>query len=209
MKPIFLVCEGMDGAGKGTGIDYLSKLLRHQGCSVKVVRAMGSGEVGHVIREQLLKGYFDQHTGPVACCLAILDAYKTAIKYLEQGHSVIMDRFIATYYAYNVCANQEPSAQAVLKAVLLNPETIYLKPDHHLLFDVQPTTAMQRMQLRGNASIIDERDIQYHKTINQSFHDFYSLYDDIDWTLIDNNQNELHMQLQLETIMENLCQHHV
>lgn len=206
-QPLLIAFEGPDGVGKTTSVDYVSKILRGQGHTVKVVRAMGSGEVGHIVREFLLKQYFTSDQGALACALAIMDAYRTALTYLEQGHSVILDRYIGTYYAYNIKGNQERLAPDLFELLFTDDSIITHKPDIIFYLTVGNDTTKQRMLNRQQESThFDKADQAYRQRLLEGYTDFSIRYTGAEWVVIDNNHDITYLQQQLDEELSNLLQ---
>ena len=206
-QPLLIACEGPDGVGKTTSVDYLSKVLRLQGHTVKVVRAMGSGEVGHVVREYLLKQYFTADQGSLACALAITDAYRTALKYLEDGHSVILDRYIGTYYAYNLKGNQERLAPDLFELLFTDDTIISRKPDVIFYLTMDNDAAKQRMlERQQEVTHFDKANEAYRQRLLEGYMDFSIRYTGSEWVVIDNNHDLPYLYQQLDTELTNLLQ---
>lgn len=202
--PLFLVVEGIDGSGKTTAVNHIAKNLQQSGQSVKVVRSMGSGEIGHAIRELLLNDYFNEYESSVACCLAILDAYKTAVKYLQQGHNVIMDRFIGTYYAYNATANKEVLAPSIFDTVFIHPDILTRQPLCYIYLDVDVDTAKARMADRLHLTRFDKESEEYYQNLIKGFNEFSTLCGTADWKTINNNQSLSKLHKQLDSILDTI-----
>lgn len=174
MKPLFLSVDGIDGCGKTTAVRYLEHTLQSRGHNVKVLRGMGSGALGAVVRQHLFDNYLDKTTIAAACGLALLDCFKHVKKALDEGYSVICDRFIGTYYAYNVKGNQDIGAIDVWYYLLLNKELITKMPDLSLIIDVDIDIAKQRLALRPNElTHIDERPIEYFQNVANGYYEFF------------------------------------
>ena len=203
MNNLLIAVEGIDGSGKTTAVDYVSKALRKNGHSVKVVRAMGTGEIGHVIRELLLKEYFTPEEGSLACALAILDAYKTALLYLDQGHTVIIDRFIGTYYAYNLTANQERLAVSLFDLLFKDKTILHRPPDGYIYLQVTAEQAKERMQARTCLSHFDEASLVYTEHLITGFTAFAGLIEQ-DWMIIDNSDTLTYLHHQLDAALNRL-----
>lgn len=205
MKPLFLSIEGCDGSGKSTAIDYINTYLQQRGRRTIVLRAMGSGIVGEKVRECLFDHYLTDTIAAVACATAILDAYKNAYEYLNNGVSVIMDRGVPTYFAYNVIANKDPGAGIILSQLLNSNVLIPRKPDKTFYIDIDAEQAINRIQIRqGELTHLDTKPIEYFETVIKSLVDFLSTYPQYHGWLIDNRKDVTSMQKQLSINLDNL-----
>lgn len=188
-KPLYITLDGIDGSGKTSAVGYISDILRQQGHNIRVVRSMGTGELGTVIRAQLFKGYLDPTISAAACGLAVLDCYKQSMAYLDQGYTVVVDRGIATYYAYNVRANEDPGALPFFSHFLNNPNIIKRQPDVSLFIDVEIDIAKARLAAgRDEITHIDQRPARYFNQVAEGYYDYRKLVrPDLHHSVIPNN----------------------
>jgi len=140
-KSLFIVFEGLDGAGTTTQIDLLAGFLRNENDhKVIVTKEPTNNIIGGIIRGCLTG---DWKTTPAG--LQLLFAADRAhhldheIKpALSKGCIVISDRYYLSTIAYG--------AVDLEKSWLYQINKKFLKPDITFLIDVTPETAISRMQ---------------------------------------------------------------
>ena len=104
MKPLFLVLEGGEGAGKTTQTRLLAEWLTSMGHAVTATREPGGTSVGEVVRTVLLDRV-DLAVPPESELLLVLAARAVFVREvvrpaLERGDIVVADRFSLSTLAY-------------------------------------------------------------------------------------------------------------
>ena len=103
-RPLFITLDGIDGGGKSTQIELLTNWLQQQGHSVQTFRDPGTTKLGTAVREILLH----REDIPLANTTEML-LYMAARAQLvaelvqpalEQGHTVLCDRFLLANVVY-------------------------------------------------------------------------------------------------------------
>lgn len=144
-KGKFIVFEGIDGSGKSTQLKMLAETLRENGIKCVETLEPTFGTVGTVLHD-ILSG--KKKADPkVTAALFVADrldhltnAENGVIKMLEEGITVICDRYYFSSYAYQ---SVEVPSEWVIAANRLAAET--LRPDCTLFIDVSPKVAMERI----------------------------------------------------------------
>ncbi len=144
-KGKFIVFEGIDGSGKSTQLKMLAEALRENGIKCVETLEPTYGTVGVVLHD-ILSG--KKKADPkVTAALFVADrldhltnAENGVIKMLEEGITVICDRYYFSSYAYQ---SVEVPSEWVIEANKLAAET--LRPDYTLFIDVSPKVAMERI----------------------------------------------------------------
>ena len=145
-KGKFIVFEGIDGSGKTTQINLLKQKIENTGTKCLEPREPSDGPVGVMIR-QCLTGRMKMDEAALAALFAAdrLDHINNSVNGLkskiDEGISVISDRFVLSNYAYQ-------SVKAPLEWVMeLNRISLdTLRPDCHIYIDVDPEITLDRMQ---------------------------------------------------------------
>ncbi|MFZ2049601.1 MAG: dTMP kinase [Solirubrobacteraceae bacterium] len=144
-----ITIEGLDGAGKTTLVQALAQELQRRGLPVVVLREPGGVPVSERIRE-LVK---DPSAHVSARTEALLYAAARAqlvserlLPELEQGHFVLLDRFLDSSLAYQG-AGRELGVEQVREINLF--ATGGLAPDRTLLLTISPAAGRARQDGRG------------------------------------------------------------
>jgi dTMP kinase len=103
-RGIFVVFEGVEGAGKGTQVPLTEEWLKSQGNEVLVTREPGGTEVGERLRALLLDhdtGHIEPRTEALLFAAARAQHVASVIRpALAEGKVVICDRYIDSSLAY-------------------------------------------------------------------------------------------------------------
>jgi dTMP kinase len=103
-RGIFVVFEGVEGAGKGTQVPLTEEWLKSQGNEVLVTREPGGTEVGERLRALLLDhdtGHIEPRTEALLFAAARAQHVASVIRpALAEGMVVICDRYIDSSLAY-------------------------------------------------------------------------------------------------------------
>lgn len=144
-KNLFIAIEGIDGSGKSTQAKNIAKRLEAEGHKVYLTFEPTDMRIGKMIRSIL--GGKEKADEKVIAALFVADRldhllHETngIIKKLEEGYTVITDRYYFSSYAYHgahvdmdwVIASNNMAAQT-------------LKPNVNIFVDVSPEVAMKRI----------------------------------------------------------------
>ncbi|MHB8918157.1 MAG: dTMP kinase [Desulfocucumaceae bacterium] len=145
-KGLFIVFEGIDGAGKTTQVDMLAAALAKKGRSVTVTRDPGGTSLGESLRSVLL--YSELPINPEAEALLYAAARaqlvsEKIIPALEQGSVVISDRFADSTLAY------QGYGRGMIGEILDRINMLAcrgLVPDLTVLMDMEPSGVAARLK---------------------------------------------------------------
>ncbi len=145
----FIVFEGADGSGKSTQLKQLGKYLKAKGIEVYATREPTDSPFGAMLRS-CLTGRVETNEHTVAALFAadrldhIFNSVNGIIKKLQDGITVLCDRFYLSSLAYNggmvapewVYALNEPAMNAV-------------RPDLTIFLDLTTEESFRRVARRG------------------------------------------------------------
>jgi len=153
-KPLFIVFEGLDGAGTTTQIDLLTSYLRNEvNQKVLLTREPTNNIVGGLIRGCLAE---DWETSPAGLQLLFAaDRAHHLKKEIEpellRGALVLCDRYYLSSVAYG--------AINLKQNWLYKINENFLKPDLTFLIDIAPETAVKRMRkVRPTIELFEKKD---------------------------------------------------
>lgn len=168
MRGKFITLEGIEGSGKSTSLDTISKSLETLNIEFIVTKEPGGGPLGKDLRKMLL----DKKTSissEVELLLMMADR-KNHIENivepsLEKGIWVISDRYLDSSYAY-----QGGGRQIEVSKIDLLTELLKLPiPDLTLLFDLSPEIALQRAKNRSELDRFESEPIDFHQRIREAY----------------------------------------
>ncbi len=183
IEGLFIVLEGVDGAGTTTHTGLLARALRNKGLPVTVTREPSDGPVGVMIRQILtgrivvpgISGVRPSSWSTMALLFAAdrLDHLEATIHpNLMDGVTVISDRYDLSSVAYqSVTGGGEPETVRWVREINRHAR----RPDLTIVLDVEPGEAARRRKERSiGREIYDDQDLQqqlamFYRDIDQHF----------------------------------------
>lgn len=154
MRGLFLVLEGIDGAGTTTQRGRLAAWLTQLGHRVHPTAEPSSGPIGRLIRQYL--GSLDEGLEPRAMALLFAadrrDHLAREVRpQIESGAIVLSDRYVLSSLAYQTAAG-------VPREIVAQANADILSPDLTLYFDLPIEVAAERRARRASAVEIYDAD---------------------------------------------------
>ena len=146
-KGFFLSFEGGEGTGKSTQVRLLADKLSEHGELVFTTREPGGSEISEKIRDILKSSSdMDSITEALLMFAARREHFEKSIKpHLDQGYTVICDRFFDSSLVYQGMLKNVPIEQIVrLKSITLGE----FEPDFTVILDIPPSIAKERIYHR-------------------------------------------------------------
>jgi len=166
----FITVEGIEGTGKSTNIDFLTKMIEDQGLEVVRTREPGGTPMAEKIR-QLLLDHGQEPMPPVAELLLFFAARSlhlrnTIMPALEAGRWVVCDRFTDASRAYqgNGRGLEPDRIERLAEWVQEGVE-----PDRTLLLDAPAEVGMQRAADRGDQDRMDNEELAFYERVRGGY----------------------------------------
>ncbi len=152
-KNLFIAFEGIDGSGKSTQVKLLSYNLKNAGHKVYITCEPTESPIGKLIRDIFSHKMEADHRTIAGLFIAdrldhLLNKKDGILKKLEEGYTVITDRYYFSSYAYQ---GTHMPMEWVIQANSLS--TNILRPDINIYIDISPEVSMER--LTSDRSSID------------------------------------------------------
>lgn len=183
----FIVFEGIDGSGKSTQIQNVSRVLTEQGMNVYTTFEPTDGPVGKLIR-QMLSGNIKVDQRTIASLFAadrtdhLTHEINGMKEKVDQGEIVLCDRYYFSSYAYH---SGHVDLEWVIQVNALNARM--LRPDLTIFIDVDPSVCFERIQQsRSDLEMYEKIDIMT-KVRQNYFNAFDHLKDEENVVIIDGN----------------------
>jgi len=150
-KNLFIAFEGIDGSGKSTQVKLLSEKLQAEGYKEYATAEPTTEPIGLMIRK-IMKSEMHADERTIAALFVadrlehILNKTNGILKKLEEGYTVITDRYYFSSYAYH---GTHLDMNWVINANSLCADL--LRPDVTIYIDVAPDISMKRIS-NGRAS---------------------------------------------------------
>jgi dTMP kinase len=155
-KNLFIALEGIDGSGKSTQTKLLTEKLTNHGHKVYSTFEPTDNQIGKLIRN-ILKGNAKADHRIIAGLFVadrldhLLNEEYGIVKKLEEGFTVITDRYCFSSYAYQ---GTHMNMDWVIQANSMSAEI--LRPDVNIFIDVSPEVSMQRLHAnRDNIELFE------------------------------------------------------
>jgi dTMP kinase len=167
-KPLFIVFEGIEGAGKTTQAKLLYDYLITQGHKAVLTREPGGTSLGKKIREILLSDTDEIFPSKAELFLYEADrnihVHNIIKPSLENGITVICDRYIYSTLAYQGYAR---GLDINLIKNLNDIATDGVYPDIVFLIDIPVELSLKRL---GNSKDrIEKESLEFHKKLREGF----------------------------------------
>jgi dTMP kinase len=151
-KNLFIAFEGIDGSGKSTQVKLLSENLKKAGHKVYSTFEPTDSPIGSVIRNIFKHRIEADHRVIAGLFVAdrldhLLNKTNGILKKLEEGYTVITDRYYFSSYAYH---GTHMSLDWVIEANSMSADL--LRPDLNIYIDISPDISMKRLT-NGRSSI--------------------------------------------------------
>jgi dTMP kinase len=173
----FIVVDGIEGAGKTTVCAYLKKKFEEDRRPVELIRALGTGPVGKLIREIYTKDRksLTNLERSLTIAASIIEAHGEAKRLVAEGTHVICDRWVSTFYAYQCTALQYPLADMVFQEALINPEHLDLVPDRALYLNTPPEVCAERINARSTQerNWLDDGTLDFFRKLIDGYRVYY------------------------------------
>jgi dTMP kinase len=173
----FISFEGIEGCGKTTQIALLCDFLQRRDIACTVTREPGGTAVGEGIRRIVLNSETIHLTAASELLLFYASRSQNItekiIPALEQGHTVICDRFYDASMAYQGFGRGIP-----LEFIDKLTELVCngYRPELTILLDIEPRVGLTRARARNHGSVEDEgrfemETLEFYGRIRQGYLD--------------------------------------
>jgi dTMP kinase len=177
---VFIVLDGVDGCGKTTQAVRLVRTLRAESQrEVLHLREPGSTRLGEALRELVLDP--EGAMSPAVETLLFAAARRQMLDEvvapaLARGAAVVVERFHASTFAYQVAAGglSEEDVLLVLERFAGSP-----RPDRVLVLDLPPEVARSRASARAASDRIEAKGLTFQKKVAQGFRRYAELAKDV------------------------------
>ncbi len=170
MRGFFVVFEGIEGAGKSTLMQRLSRELEERGIPFKTTREPGGPPTAEAIREVILKR--DLPIEPMTELFLLMasryeNTVKSIIPALEEGYIVLSDRYRDSSVAYQGYGRGIPIE---FIEELNEKATLGLKPDLVFIIDISVEEMLRRIDSRGGEkNRMDSQEIDFYRRARMGY----------------------------------------
>jgi dTMP kinase len=193
---LWLVVEGIDGAGKTSAIQTIEAFFKSQGLEYISLREPGGTPLGESIRT-----IFKSSAFKIEGLSQVLLMYAARVQLLQtvilpslsKGCSVILDRHELSTYAYQAGADgvDMQTIEKISKVVMPSR-----KPNLTLYLAVRPEVSQYRIQQRGERDHFDQNSQDYFARILNNYETCIHDYPNV--MRIDANQDFVDVQADIQ-----------
>jgi len=151
-KNLFIAFEGIDGSGKSTQVKLLKESLEAAGHKVYTTCEPTDSPMGKIIRD-IFNHRMEADQRTIAALFVVdrldhlLNKTNGILKKLEEGYTVITDRYYFSSYAYH---SPHVNMNWVISANSLSADL--LRPDLNVYVDISPEVSIERIK-KGRTSV--------------------------------------------------------
>ena len=139
-QSLFIVLDGIDGAGTSTHSKLLAGFLSLKGLKTYLTQEPSSSEIGKLLRIYLKDERIPASTDALLFAADRVLHYKNEIKKrLEEGYIVISDRYLESSIAYQSSQSDEITIEWVENLNIFAGE-----PDLTIILDIDPKISLSR-----------------------------------------------------------------
>jgi len=199
MRGSFITLEGIEGSGKSTSLETITKTLSDHNIDFILTKEPGGGPLGQDLRALLLDK--SSRISPDTELLLMMADRKDhidnyVIPNLEKGIWIISDRYLDSTYAYQGGGRQIDTSK-IDKLVSLLDLPI---PDLTILFDLAPSIALKRAQKRSALDRFESEPIDFHERIRSTYLSLSELHSER-FKLVDSSKEIIEVQNQVKKIL--------
>jgi|TARA_B100001063_G_scaffold70714_1_gene64750 dTMP kinase len=199
MRGSFITLEGIEGSGKSTSLETITKTLSDHNINFILTKEPGGGPLGQDLRTLLLDK--SSRISPDTELLLMMADRKDhidnyVIPNLEKGIWIISDRYLDSTYAYQGGGRQIDTSK-IDKLVSLLDLPI---PDLTILFDLAPSIALKRAQKRSALDRFESEPIDFHERIRSTYLSLSELHSER-FKLVDSSKEIIEVQDQVKKIL--------
>ena len=188
-RNLFIAFEGLDGSGKSTQIAPLAKKLEEAGLKVYTTAEPTGSRIGLMIRD-IFKHKMEADHRTIAALYAadrlehLLNKKDGIIKKLEEGCTVITDRYYFSSYAYH---GTHMDMNWVINLNSLSADM--LRPDLNVFIDVPIDVCVQRLNKGRKLTELYEDEVNLNNVRKKYFEAFEDQEEKERIAIIDGNRS--------------------
>lgn len=201
-KGLFIVVEGLEGAGKSTAVHTIESLLKQHSRDCLVAREPGGTPVGEIIRSIIKDPNATQPLDPRA---ELLLFYAARIQLIENvirpalasGQSVLLDRFELSTFAY------QGAGRGLDETMIQQLSTfcvVEMVPDVTVFLDISVQEGLERVVNRGEKDRMEQEEQAFFNRVYDAYHEHLNHQTDV--IMIDASQPLLQVQQAIGRALE-------
>lgn len=176
---LFIVFEGIDGSGKSTQVKLLKEKLIKEGHKIYSTFEPTDSPIGSLIRNIFNRRMISDNRAIAALFVAdridhLLNPVNGILKKLEEGYTVICDRYYFSSYAYHA---DDLSLNWLVEANSISQKL--LKPDINIYIDIAPEVSMERLN-KDRSSLEIFENLENLKKVRSKYYEAFDYLKDVE-----------------------------
>lgn len=194
-KGKFIVFEGPDLSGKTTILNmFYNSLIESKEIDenrIIMTRGLGSNKIGNFFRDIFLNKSIEitDIEKTLAITMALLETSRSVKYYLDQDCIVICDRYIYSFFVYQVKALKYPIANEIFD-LIINNRDIVIKPDYLIGINTNLNSIINRSNNRMETNWLDEKEIEFKQELLNTYNRIYQNYNVLEKLKMNNNTED-------------------
>jgi dTMP kinase len=203
----FITVEGIEGTGKSTNIEFITKRIEAQGFDVLRTREPGGTPMAEQIR-LLLLDHGQEYLPPIAELLLFFAArslhlHNSIMPALLDGKWVVCDRFTDASRAYQGSGRGQDLDRIERLAEWVQQG---LEPDMTILLDAPAEVGMQRAAERGEGDRMDNEELAFYQRVRTGYLTLADMHPER-FTVIDASRPLPEVQCSIEDKLNTIFSH--
>ncbi len=174
----FIVLDGGEGAGKGSVINELKRILSP--ATTIFTREPGGSLFAEKIRDVIFDPEAKSADALTHFCLfwaSRAEHIRTTINpALKSGKNVICDRYDVSTYAYQIWGQENHDLEYLFSVMRQHYSKLTI-PDLYLYLDIDPEDGLERIKGRGDNNHFDGRELPFHRRVRQGYFKFFKNFE--------------------------------
>jgi dTMP kinase len=188
-KNLFLAFEGIDGSGKSTQSKLLEEKLKAEGVKIYHTYEPTGSPIGQLIKKIFRHEMEADHRTIAGLYVAdridhLTNTKDGILKKLEEGFTVITDRYYFSSYAYQ---GTHMSQDWVIMANSISADV--LRPDLNIFIDIAPEVSLERVNKNREKIELYESVENLKEVRNKYFEAFEKLKNEEKVFIVDGNRS--------------------
>jgi dTMP kinase len=173
-KSFFIALEGLDGSGKSTQIKLLAEKLKGRGLKIYTTAEPTNSRIGDIIKD-IFKHKMEADHRTIAALYAadrldhLTNKTDGILKKMEEGYTVITDRYYFSSYAYH---GTHMDINWVIAANSLSADL--LRPDLNIYIDITPEESIKRLN-KGRDSIELYESLENLRLVKEKYFEAFAI----------------------------------
>ena len=177
MSNLFII-DGVDGAGKTTVALLLENIIRCEHKPIAQFRAFNTGPITQAIRTRVIDS-FDPPKNTAEAIYGLASHMELLNDYVypavAEGKTVILDRGLGSYFAYQHWANKNPDAYDLWEQFLVPAYTLETLKPLYIWCDAKLDVAESRINSRKDPNARDLEDAVYKESAREGFEKVFQM----------------------------------